>query len=155
MSNFSADVSKFVEQAKGNTEAVVRKILFDIGRRLVERSPVGDRERWIVNIDRASRGLTPVPKGYVGGRFRGNWQYGFGTPPQGTKDLIDPSGAVSMAAITTGVLGNPYAGVHYFVNNLPYAQRLEDGWSSQAVAPDAIVGRTVQEFRNFVREANR
>lgn len=141
--SFTADISKFVERANGNADKVIRKVLFDIGTKIVMRSPVGDAVFW----------KSPPPKGYVGGRFRGNWQYGFGMAPSSELDSIDKSGSVSTGRITAGVMGSPAIGIHYLVNNLPYAMRLENGWSRQAVAPAAIVGRTVLEFQSMVEEA--
>ena len=41
--------------------------------------------------------------------------------------------------------------VHVWINNLPYAQRLEDGWSKQA--PSGMVGLAVREFRSIVESA--
>jgi len=35
----------------------------------------------------------------------------------------------------------------YLANNLPYAQRLEDGWSQQA--PEGMVKLTVQRFQQI------
>lgn len=148
---FNANISSFIKKANGNAALIVKKIVFDLGNRVVYRSPVGDRELWAVNIHRAGKGLPPVPKGYVGGRFRGNWQYGFGVKPAGNLATIDPSGAVSLSRIAAGVQSMPTAGIHYLVNNLPYAKRLEDGWSTQA--PHGMVGLTVAEFTALVREA--
>ena len=141
--SFTADISKFVEKANGNADKVIRKVIFDIGTKIVMRSPVGDAVFW----------KSPPPKGYAGGRFRGNWQYGFGMSPSGELDSIDKSGSVSTGRITAGVTGNPAIGIHYLTNNLPYAMRLENGWSRQAVAPAAIVGRTVLEFQSMVEQA--
>lgn len=138
---FTADISRFVAKANGNVDLIVRKVIFEIGTRIVMRSPVGDAEHW----------KHPPPKGYAGGRFRANWQYGYGAPPTSALDTIDPSGATSIAAITAGAAANPSIGVHYLVNNLPYAKRLEEGWSRQA--PKGMVELTAIEFSDFVRGA--
>ena len=37
------------------------------------------------------------------------------------------------------------------MNNAPYAQRIENGWSRQA--PQGLVGLTVVMFQQIVREA--
>lgn len=153
MSQFEADIAKFVKKANGNADSVVRKVLFDIGTKIVMRSPVGDRERWAVNIERAKRGLAPVPKGYVGGRFRGNWQYSFKNPETGELLDVDPSGRKTTGRLIAGMSSSPAFGLHYIVNNLPYAKRLEDGWSKQA--PAGMVTITVKEFQQIVRLATR
>jgi hypothetical protein len=144
MSSFAADISAFVKKAKGNTDRVVKKIVFDVGTKVVMRSPVGDGSLW----------QSPPPAGYVGGRFRGNWQYGFGAIPSGDLPDIDPSPAktnVSTLRILSGVGGMPTAGIHYLVNNLPYAKRLEEGWSTQA--PAGMVALTALEFQSICKEA--
>jgi hypothetical protein len=46
-----------------------------------------------------------------------------------------------------GLTGRQMAGhVHYIANNLPYAQALEDGHSTQS-PPNAMVGLTVLKFQ--------
>ena len=141
MSNFAADISAFVSKAKGRTDLVVKKIVFDIGTKVVMRSPVGDGSLW----------KYPPPPGYVGGRFRANWQYGYGSIPSGDLPAIDATGGASTVRINAGLATSPAAGIHYLVNNLPYAKRLEDGWSSQA--PSGMVGLTVLEFQSITKQA--
>lgn len=91
-------------------------------------------------------------KNYVGGRFRGNWQVSFNAKPEGVLDTIDRDGS---ATISRGrqVLSEFNNGVSsiYFTNNLPYARRLEYGWSQQA--PGGMVRITLKEIQQFVRAA--
>lgn len=138
---FAADIAAFVKKANGNAERVVKKIVFDLGTKIVMRSPVGDGLLW----------KSPPPPGYVGGRFRANWQYGFGSIPSGDLPDIDKSGGASTLRIAAGIKSVPAAGIHYLVNNLPYAKRLEDGWSTQA--PAGMVGLTAVEFQQLARDA--
>lgn len=151
---FSLDLSAFVAKAKANGHAVVRRVVLDVGTSLVDKSPVGDRELWAANIDRAERGLPPLPKGYVGGRFRGNWQYGnmseAGVPMAELPD-IDPTGQVSIERINAALPTDAAGKLHIIKNNLPYAQKLEDGHSSQA--PSGMVGLTVIEYQGIVSAA--
>ena len=153
MSNFSLDLSAYLAKAKGNLDAVVQTIVQEVGASLVEMSPVGKRELWAVNIDRAGRGLPPVPPGYVGGRFRANWQASINTPSSSQFDDIDPSGQVSIDRIrNVATTANSAAGqTFYIMNNLPYAQRLENGWSQQA--PSGMVGITVVRWRGILLDA--
>lgn len=139
--SFTLDLSKFAAKAGANMDAVVRRTVLDIGERLVEKSPVGDATYW----------KNPPPKGYVGGRFRGNWQYGFDAIPAGDLPDIDRFGAMTNARLSASIAGAPGAGVHYLVNNLPYARRIEDGWSTQA--PSGVLGTTVLEFEGIVSRA--
>lgn len=138
---FALDLKAFADKTKLAADTVVRTVVLDVGVRLVERSPVGDATLW----------KSPPPPGYVGGRFRANWQYRFGALPVGELPDIDPSGAASLNRIRVGVAAAPAVGVHYIGNALPYAQALEDGHSKQA--PGGMVAVTVVEFQNTVRAA--
>ncbi len=133
--SFAAEIEAFANKSKANMSLVTRKVMMDIGAHLVERSPVGDASYWIHR----------PPPGYVGGRFRGNWQYGFNTAPPGDLPSIDPTGSASLARVAACV-GSP--GIHYIVNGLPYARRLEEGWSRQA--PQGMVELTRIDFENIV-----
>ena len=101
----------------------------EAGRRLILRSPVGNPSLW----------KNPPPKGYAGGTFRDNWQTGIGSAPLGERVSADPvaEGAAKVANLSPFVLT-------IWINNLPYAQRLEDGWSTQA--PRGLVRITSAEI---------
>lgn len=140
---FTADMAKFCRvEAPEKLDRTVRKTVIEIGNRLVFRSPVGDPDLWEM----------PAPAGYVGGRFRANWLYGFGAAPSRVTFDVDPSGAQTVGAIVGGVMGSPVEGMHYIENTLPYAQRLEDGYSRQA--PQGMVSLTELEFPEIFRRAS-
>ncbi|KJZ38945.1 hypothetical protein [Pseudomonas fluorescens] len=90
---------------------------------------------------------------YVGGRFRGNWQFSIDTPADGVLDQIDPSGNVSIAVLRTQVQSLTIGQTAYLVNNLPYAVPLEYGHSKQA--PGGMVRITLARFQQIVDEAIR
>ncbi|RON43543.1 hypothetical protein BK666_20965 [Pseudomonas frederiksbergensis] len=92
-------------------------------------------------------------KGYVGGRFRGNWQFSIDTPADGVLDQIDPSGNVSIAVLRAQVQSLTIGQTAYLVNNLPYAVPLEYGHSKQA--PGGMVRITLARFQQIVDEAIR
>lgn len=143
MGTFTADIRRFCERAGANADTVVRKVVIDLGTAIIERTPVGDPLTW----------KHPAPAGYVGGRARGSWTYGFGTVPPGANQ-VDGSGAASMARITSGVGSHDARGVHYIINSVPYMRRLEfEGWSTQA--PAGMVRITIEEFQQFVADACR
>ena len=137
--SFELDVDRFIQHAGGDVNRIIRTVLIELGTRFVERSPVGDAVYW----------QHPAPRGYVGGHFRANWQYGFGNMPtsqiSGTQNTL--------LANLSGGIPSDTAGVHFIVNNVPYSIRLENGWSRQA--PQGIVARAVQEFNNIVLGAVR
>lgn len=142
---FSVDLTAFVLKGKANMDEIVRKVVFALGTDIVSLSPVGDGNMW----------KSPPPKGYIGGRFRANWQYGNTETgePQGELPDIDPSGRASINRIVNGLPLKAGGLVHMLRNNLPYAERLETGWSKQA--PGGMVGVTVLRFTNFVEQAAR
>ena len=77
----------------------------------------------------------------VSGRLRGNWQTQESTKPSGTLDRLDPNGILVEAEINQTASTD---GVTYFVNNLPYAKKMEE--------LDAMVGRNVARLRLIVKE---
>ena len=133
--NFGLDLAQWVAKTKRNVDTAVRETVIGLGERIVERTPVGNPELW----------ASPPPPEYRGGRARANWQYGFGAAPQGDLPDIDPSGKVSTNRIAAGALGSPAAGIHYIANNLPYAEALENGYSTQA--PAGMVGLAVVDMQ--------
>lgn len=77
------------------------------------------------------------------GRFRGNWIVSNNTPDMSTKTQTDKSGSRVINEGTTKISTFDYKtqSTIYIQNNLPYANRLENGWSKQA--PKGMVSITV------------
>jgi hypothetical protein len=141
--SFAEQLSAFAEKTKQKHDVIVRRVVLQIGASLVERSPVGNPDLWAANQNGKVAG-----KGYVGGRFRANWQISAGDRASGVIDAIDASGDVSMARISAFVAALQAGGVVYITNNLPYAQKLEYGHSKQA--PAGMVRITAVEFQAYV-----
>lgn len=141
MSSFSLQLKEFADKTNARADDVVGRVVTNIAQRLDARSPVGDASYW----------QSKPPKGYVGGRFRGNWQLGIGFAPGGETGRIDPGGAATLGAIVAEIPTKAAGLVFYLANNVPYAQRIEDGWSRQA--PQGLVGLTVTEFQPIVAQA--
>ena len=84
------------------------------------------------------------------GRFKANWNVSYGAPNTTT------SASTASARATAEVrksLTLPVGGVVYLTNSLPYALRLEYGWSKQA--PTGMVRLTATEWRAKVAAANK
>lgn len=128
--SFALDIRKFAEKAKERADIVVKSTVTAVIVKTDERSPVGDPDGW----------QHPAPNGYVGGRFRGNWQLGVGTMPEGMLERIDPSGKTTIQANIAAIPDEAAGKVYYLANNTPYAQRIENGLVDKAVA-DAKVAR--------------
>ena len=140
MGTFTLDLREYAKKTGAKMDTLVREVVIGVGERIIERSPVGNPSLW----------QSPPPAGYVGGRFRANWQHQFASPPDGVLDAVDKTPATSLNRVVASVQAAPGAGVHYLANNLPYAHRLEDGWSTQA--PAGMVGLAVADFRGIVRD---
>lgn len=83
------------------------------------------------------------------GRFRANWQHGVNIAPAGEITALDPTGSDTKARLAQAIAQSD-PGVHYLVNNLPYAAKLEFGWSPQR--PQGIVLATVMQVKGLVAE---
>jgi hypothetical protein len=93
-----------------------------------------------------------APKGYIGGHFRANWQIGVGVRPMNEIDGVDKTGEATQAAIYAAIPMSVLGHTYYLVNNVPYAQRLEDGWSWHQ-APQGMVHLAIMEYQRIVNDA--
>lgn len=151
MTTFAAQINAWIEKTKDDADKIVRYALMTLDGRLVQRSPVGDASYW----------KNPAPKGYTGGAFRGAWQMaeyaptgdgsGFDRTHGGINGLIDKDGSATLAAHASIVAAAKAGKVYYLYNPLPYAKRIEEGWSRQA--PIGLVALTVVEWNNIVENA--
>lgn len=127
MSSFAFDIQRFCDLTKERASTVTRQTALSMLGSIIKRSPVDT------------------------GRFRGNWQTTIDTPPSGALDTTDKSGSTALtagiSALTNFECGPPI----YLANNLPYARRLEHGYSQQA--PEGMVKLTVNEFKKYIAEA--
>jgi len=107
---------------------------------VVQMSPVGNPSLW----KNPSSG-----RGYVGGRFRGNWGVSIGAPLSTVSAEIDPDGGATIARGQAVIESYPQGDypVLYLQNNLPYSLVLETGHSTQA--PSGMVGITVANVESF------
>jgi hypothetical protein len=142
--SFADDLRRMRDSVDARANAVVRKIVIDVGTALVMKSPVGDADYWVM----------PAPPGYVGGRFRANWQYGLGHYDASTSEKIDQAGTGAINTIVGKVPTDAGGQIHYITNSLPYAKRLEEGHSKRQ-APHGMVGITILEFEPIVAAAAR
>ena len=140
---FALDIQKFAKKCGDNADLVTRKVVLDIGRSLVEKTPVGNPDLW-QNPDNK-------PEGYVGGHARANWSHSIGALVNQEFKEIDATGGASINRIISSVPVKAAGEVHYIQNSLPYMQALEDGHSTQA--PNGMVALTETEFQDYVQKA--
>ena len=141
--SFALDIQKFAKKAGDNADKVVRKVVLDIGRSLVEKTPGGNPDLW-QNPDNK-------PDGYVGGHARANWSHSIGALVNQEFKEIDATGGASIDRIISSVPIKAAGEVHYIQNSLPYMQALEDGHSTQA--PAGMVAITQTEFQDYIQKA--
>lgn len=124
--SFTLDIKNFVEKAKKNPETVARAVSFKLFSAVIKASPVDT------------------------GRFRMNWQTAGAITPSGILDTVDQSGNKAVAMAADYVFKNSDWGEFTLTNNLPYAERLEYGWSNQA--PQGMVRVNVARFNTLLEE---
>ena len=87
---------------------------------------------------------TPVDSG----RARGNWQVTWGSPStEYDSDKTDDKGSGTIWEGADTIADAPRYGVIWISNNVPYIERLENGWSGQA--PNGMAQLTVDELKTM------
>ena len=127
MGTWSVSLTDLVARAGARIDDVVRKTEIDLFSRVIARSPVDT------------------------GRFRGNWQVSNDAPLERQTDALDPDGSIATDAAIDAVMHLPVGHVTHISNALPYAQRLEYGYSAQA--PAGMVRLTAREFDAALQKA--
>lgn len=125
---FRARFKKRIEKTKTKTELFFTKLILETDARLVSKSPVDT------------------------GRFKANWVIG--------NSFINTGISERVSALPLGASDNYNANLIdridikgqtiYLTNSLPYAQRLEYGWSKQA--PGGMVRITLAEMQGIARQ---
>lgn len=137
MTQFAADVSRIAKKMNQTAENVARAVIIEVMASTIEDTPVGNPDLW----------KNPAPKGYVGGRLKGNWQTTVGAPAVGEVSEPDKSGGRTIAKVHAKVR-NP--NLYFLTNNLPYAERVEFyGWSKRAKA--GMLRKNVRRVHEILR----
>lgn len=126
---FKRNWAAIMKRAGDKADLVVKKVAMDIAAQLVNRSPVDT------------------------GRFRANWRVGMGAPNMATSTSTDKAGSSTVMAMTGAIDSYTTGQTIWLTNSLPYAQRLENGWSKQA--PSGMVRLTILSWRRAVSNAVR
>lgn len=117
---FSKDLKAFAEKIDVDFELALKKIVFECWNRIIARSPVDS------------------------GTFRNSWTLNEGVPLEDVK----PKGSYPDAPSTPSLeLKSPFT-IIWINNSLPYAARLENGWSQQA--PTGMVSVTSEEMATYI-----
>lgn len=114
MKGWSIPPTAFIDQIESDLTKQARIIAMALLGEIVLRSPVDT------------------------GRFRGNTVVSIGSPILSNSDTVDKTGSSTISAGQAVLAGlKPYT-VVYIQNNLPYAEKLENGHSKQA--PNGVFG---------------
>lgn len=123
MASFADQLRAFEAQAASSTDAVVREVVLEVGKRVVARTP---RDT---------------------GRLSSNWRYGLTTP-----DLFASKVTNEQRLQNTEEIPKAAAGfVHWITNAVEYAYYVEVGANGRM--PAAMVGATQTEFPQILRAA--
>ena len=121
---FAADLRKFAERTNKSLDDTCRGVAI----------------KWFSSTVMS----TPVDTG----RLRGNWLVSQGSPITAELARFDKSGSIVQGEIVQSVGG--VGTVNYLVNNLPYAERIEFGWSNQA--PSGMVRVNFARIKAIISE---
>lgn len=123
--DFARQVRRWSDETQRKLDQVVRKVSIDAFSEVIRMSPVDS------------------------GRFKGNWMAGVNMAPGGyVWEQYDPAGGATIAEASGRVEVAEAGDVIWLVNNLPYASRLENGWSGQA--PSGMVRLTAARWQPIV-----
>lgn len=122
MATWSVPFTAFIDRIKAKVDAVPKRALFRLFTTVVTASPVDT------------------------GRFRANWNVGWGKVDYGTSSSVS---LVKTAKQLSDIKTHPFTGVVYLTNNLPYARKLEHGYSAQA--PRGMVAVSIALWPAIIR----
>jgi len=122
--SFADDLAKYCQAAGDKIDLVVRKSALELQASMIAKSPVDT------------------------GRFKSNWQCGLGGM---NPETAATAGSDALGRTEAVLQGYKPGRTIWLTNNLPYAKRLENGWSQQA--PSGMVRLTVQDFKYAVKRA--
>lgn len=107
---------------------ITQELVVATGTAVVFATPVGNPTLW--------QNPGSAPPGYVGGHARRNWVAAPDQPPRGELPGIEQSPSVKVSEIKRAAetFNARRSKRFWLVNNVPYINRLNDGWSTQAPA---------------------
>lgn len=124
--SLTTDLQKIAARNKQKLLKVAQNSLMRVGGSIVAKSPVDS------------------------GRFKNNWLAAYGAADTSTTESIDKSGSQAIGRLDAKLNGLAAGQVFYFTNSLPYAERLEYGWSEQA--PSGMVRLSVANWQTIVAQ---
>ena len=137
--SFSISLGKAVAKRKDEAEKKIKGTLFSISSSIIIGTPVGNPSLW----------MSKPPKGYVGGSLRGGWNASIGRIDISQSGKIDASGGDTIGSMSVSIENLELGDTFYLTNPLPYAWRVEYGWSSQR--PKGMVRQAIMQANQYLR----
>lgn len=140
----NTNINQFLKKFKENqqivikaAEKVVNETLAEMYKRIIDRTPMGNPTLW----------KWSAPKDYQPGTLKASWQLSFGgMRDQGTGQYVSTQSVVGGHGISMQVRGG--ANTAFIYNRQPYAERVENGWSTQA--PSGMMRITIAEYTMLI-----
>jgi len=120
--SFGRDIERIAAKTRKSIEEVMRGAALELFSSVIKDTPVDT------------------------GRARGNWQASIGSAEDGETTATE---AVALSKVRSVTSGWSIGEVIWLTNNLPYARRLEYGWSKQA--PGGMVRKNVARIQRIVK----
>ena len=126
-----ADLQRIAERNKTKMVKVMQNSLMRLGGNIVAKSPVDT------------------------GRFKNNWMAAYGAPDTSTTSNVAKTGFGEGRGAVIGRLKEKInvldtGQYFFFTNSLPYAERLEYGWSEQS--PAGMVRSSIVSWQSIVED---
>lgn len=121
---FELDLRDFEKAIAGDIAEFMQKTVFEIYKSITIKSPVDT------------------------GRFKGNWNIGIGAPNYTVQESATSTPLGTPMSVSSELFKIDGTKPVYIANGLPYAARLETGYSKQA--PIGMVDITLTEYRAFM-----
>lgn len=143
----AVNLSSFLNQFKANQKITLKAVDKTIGQasqqlfdRIVQRTPVGDPSLW----------SWPAHSDYTPGTLKAGWQITNTTASRGDSGRFQSDAGVlsnyGLMAKIGGANNKVYATIY---NEVPYAQRVENGWSTKQ-APQGMMRVSIMEFNSIL-----
>jgi hypothetical protein len=123
--SFSDDMARIAKKTNASLENTIKTTAIELFSSVIRDTPVDE------------------------GRAKGNWQATLGSMAEGTVSTLDGSGSATISRMRATVGGFDLGEVIWLTNNLPYARRLEYGWS-KAQAPQGMVRKNMARIQSLV-----
>lgn len=132
LKSYIEQLEKHQQTILDSASKIVSASITDLFNKIVSRTPVGNSSLW----------KYPAPADYNPGALKASWGITYNTNgvargADGKFTSINNTGI----KFTVGKSGSQNATIY---NDQPYAQRVEDGWSTQA--PSGMVKISIQEY---------